>query len=565
MNFEYTVNLVILYYLIFTKKQSSIIKITKLLLITFLSIYVLYNTLFNIFSIEFLAFSAFSLIIILSFFYYFHRLNYKIYKKSIILFKNKSKFEFFFVIFFLLFHLVFAKTNQNLLSFLNIVCILIFFIDFLISETSEDKRLKFISFYLFNYCSFLMTLADVIFFLNKICNFSFQKHFVVYTITVFSTYYFFYQLRINYDKKIFGSYFKKDYIISIQNFILKTNPEISIEKVLKNLNRFLYKKLEAEFCAIYLCDPIMGEYTALNCIGLEKFLERKSYEKFINNFAEILKHQKNISSAYQNKKIKILAPIYNEKEIIAIFVAGNKKNRKFYYDNDFDLLHEIIKRTSKFCSTITKNIELKNSYWDSVRVLTNLLDARDHYTSGHSERVLYYSLLLGKKLALNARDLEILKFAGILHDIGKILIDDAILNKEETLTFEEFNLIKSHTFEGSNILDKINFLKEVKNVVKYHHERWDGTGYPDGLKGEEIPILARIIQLVDSFDAIISKRAYKEAESIAFAINEIQKCAGTQFEPKLVEEFVKLYEMGLIKKNVPSLSSIKLDEPHLFD
>ena len=182
----------------------------------------------------------------------------------------------------------------------------------------------------------------------------------------------------------------------------------------------------------------------------------------------------------------------------------------------------------------------QKAYFETIRSLAQALEARDAYTRGHSERVTEYSLMLAKKAGVALRDLDILQYAGLLHDIGKIGVADAILLKPDKLSADDFLLIRDHTQLGDAILSPLRFLHDEQDIVRYHHERWDGTGYPEGLQGKKIPLLARIIAIADSFDAMTSDRPYRKAMQITDAIHEIEAGAGTQFDPELAMLFAEV-------------------------
>lgn len=179
------------------------------------------------------------------------------------------------------------------------------------------------------------------------------------------------------------------------------------------------------------------------------------------------------------------------------------------------------------------------------------LETKDPYTHGHSERVAEYSSELARHLNLPEKLQENLWRAAILHDIGKIGIPDAILNKPGRLTGEEWVIMKSHPERGEAICSNLNFAREILPIIRYHHERYDGHGYPDGLNSEAIPYLARIITIADAVDAITSERSYRSPRTFEVAIDELVRGAGNQFDPILVKKFVELYEQGkLAPKNV---------------
>ncbi len=184
--------------------------------------------------------------------------------------------------------------------------------------------------------------------------------------------------------------------------------------------------------------------------------------------------------------------------------------------------------------------ELRELFYKTIRAISNALDTKDSYTNGHSLRVTLYSMILAKELNLDDSYMEDIEIAGLLHDIGKIAMPKSILCKNGKLTDEEFLIMKSHPVRGEKIVINIKKLQMISEWVKSHHEKWDGTGYPDGLRGTQIPLPGRIIALADTYDAMTSTRPYRTALSHEVAISEIKRCAGTQFDPNLAEIFIKL-------------------------
>ncbi len=177
---------------------------------------------------------------------------------------------------------------------------------------------------------------------------------------------------------------------------------------------------------------------------------------------------------------------------------------------------------------------------DSAFALAAAIDAKDVYTGKHSELVTKYALLLAEKLKFSERDKQLLRVGALLHDCGKIGIPDNIINKPSKLTPVEFEIIKNHTVFGNNIVKHIVKNSAIVSCVRNHHERWDGAGYPDGLKGEDIPVFARIVCIVDTFHAMVSARPYRGALSKAEAFKELRKFSGSQFDPALVEVFIEM-------------------------
>ena len=179
---------------------------------------------------------------------------------------------------------------------------------------------------------------------------------------------------------------------------------------------------------------------------------------------------------------------------------------------------------------------------ETILAIANAVEARDKSTGRHSFRVAEYSVLIAKELGFNEEELENLRKTGLLHDIGKIGVTDSILNKPAKLTDEEYNIMKTHVDIGGEILKEFTLIKNVVDGAKYHHERYDGKGYSEGLKGEEIPLNARIIGIADAFDAMTANRVYRNALSMDYVIEELKRCSGTQFDPGLVEIMLDLIE-----------------------
>jgi len=184
--------------------------------------------------------------------------------------------------------------------------------------------------------------------------------------------------------------------------------------------------------------------------------------------------------------------------------------------------------------------ELKELYHSLINAFANAIDAKSKWTKGHSERVTDYAVAIAKKMGLSEKDIETLRIAALLHDIGKIGTYDVILDKPGRLNTEEFDLVKMHPVKGEEILKPIKQLQGVLPVIRSHHERIDGKGYPEGLKGEEIPLLARIICVADSFDSMTSDRPYRPAPSREYAMSELKKYSGIQFDPQAVEAFLRI-------------------------
>lgn len=197
----------------------------------------------------------------------------------------------------------------------------------------------------------------------------------------------------------------------------------------------------------------------------------------------------------------------------------------------------------------TREVELVTI--QAITTVANTIDAKDDYTKGHSIRVAYYSEALARKIGWSEEEVQNIHYIALLHDIGKIGVPDSVLNKPFKLTNVEFELIKNHTVMGAEILKDIKMFPHVSVGAKFHHERYDGRGYPSGLKGDEIPLVARVIGIVDSYDAMTSNRVYRKRLQDEMVKQELIRGKGTQFDPYLVDQFMELLEEGNLQQNIP--------------
>lgn len=186
--------------------------------------------------------------------------------------------------------------------------------------------------------------------------------------------------------------------------------------------------------------------------------------------------------------------------------------------------------------------ELKTSYMDTIELLRLTVDAKDVYTRGHSDRVAYYAGKIGKAFGMSTEEQEMLRLGGVFHDIGKIGTADDLLFKTDCLNQKEYDEIKMHTLKGARILSAVSMFKRVVPLIEHHHERIDGKGYPAGLKGGEIPFMARVLAVADAFDAMTSDRLYRSKMGLDDAINQLKSASNTQFDSEVVDKFILLLD-----------------------
>jgi GAF domain-containing protein len=240
---------------------------------------------------------------------------------------------------------------------------------------------------------------------------------------------------------------------------------------------------------------------------------------------------------------RLEAPLTVGPRVIGVFELASVEAEAFA-EGDQQLLQTLASQAAIAIENARLFENAQQTYFDTIRSLAQALEARDAYTRGHSERVTMYSLSVARALEVPDERLKLIEHAGLLHDIGKIGISDTILNKPGALDADDRRIIESHPSFGDAILGPLKFLDEVQGLVLHHHERYDGSGYPGGLAGDQIPLEARIIAVADAFDAMTSDRPYRKALSLDEAITELLSGSGSQFDPAVVEAFVGLLRDG---------------------
>lgn len=250
-------------------------------------------------------------------------------------------------------------------------------------------------------------------------------------------------------------------------------------------------------------------------------------------------------------------PAYHQHMLLAILLLGEKHDGSRFDQEELDFFSALASdvamaiRNAQLFDDLKREAERnRNLFIQTTIALGSAIEAKDAYTHGHTERVTKYALAIARQMEnsrlheFQSKFFENLYIAGLLHDIGKIGVSEAILCKQDKLTEEEYEIMKGHTTRGAEILSALTGFDEVINGVKYHHERYDGKGYPDGLKGDDIPIIAAIIAVADTFDAITTDRSYRKGLSKEVAISEIQKNCYKQFNPKPVQALIELHRKG---------------------
>ncbi len=234
-------------------------------------------------------------------------------------------------------------------------------------------------------------------------------------------------------------------------------------------------------------------------------------------------------------------PLAVKEKLIGAIKLENAAN---YKQMDKNIVRIFLTQLSIVIQNNLMHAENKKKSFGIIKSLAEAIEEKDFYTRGHSERVMKYAIKIAEKMNLPANEIEKIQYAGILHDVGKIGIPENILRKKGMLTDEEYQKIKEHPAKGAKILMHMHSLKDIVSIVKYHHERPDGKGYPEGLKGEEIPIGARILSVADTFDAMTSNRPYRKGLSIEVVKEELLKYSGAQFDANVSEVVIDMLDSG---------------------
>lgn len=254
----------------------------------------------------------------------------------------------------------------------------------------------------------------------------------------------------------------------------------------------------------------------------------------------------------------ITASVVILRDLDGVVIVADK-NGEFNAD-DVDTLLHVGSQSSVAVENVHLRRDLETAYFATVGVLADAMEAKDPYTYGHAEMVARHCLRVATQLGLPEEECNVIAYAALLHDVGKIGVSDGILNKPGTLLPEERDLMRSHVRIGHDLLQRVPALTRAADVLLHHHEWYDGNGYPDGLAGDAIPLLARIVAVVDSYNAMISKRSYKGAYPDHEARAELRRCAGTQFDPQIVDTFVALLDVpesgGHLEESFPGFARL---------
>ncbi len=385
--------------------------------------------------------------------------------------------------------------------------------------------------------------------------------------------------------------YKKELEQAARNMILVHNPDTLIRMILRTIVR----KVRVEHAGILLYERARNSYIVTITRGrlgtkipaglirldstspIIRFFNNKEYMSFVDhgslslNRVNALLKDKEIFAGHEDLEKTLLAvkfqmksfgavltiPSYYQGNLLGVVLLGEKRNKRCFKKEEVDFFMALANDVAMALKNafLFEDLQLeiernKRLFLETTMALSAAIDAKDHYTRGHTSRVTSYSMLIARRFScdgaeeLEQKFFENLHIASLLHDIGKIGIPEAILNKNGPLTDEERKKINEHSLVGAMILGPIKDLDEAILGVKYHHERFDGKGYPEGLRSHQIPMIAAVISVADAFDAMTTDRPYRKALTKEQAVVELERNSGTQFHPAIVRAAVALYRRG---------------------
>lgn len=347
---------------------------------------------------------------------------------------------------------------------------------------------------------------------------------------------------------------------------------LNLDKLGEEIVKTTCKILNVEICALFLLDETTNTLSVLASIGIEdtfvKAIQIRKGDEISGivakyNQIEIINDIEGKAQLYNLKYDKcyknslVSLPLSVKNNVLGVLNVSNRKSGKLFSPTDVEILNVIALESAIALQNYKLFQEQHKNYLNTIIALASAIDARDPYTYRHSNNVTKYAVYIAQEMKLPIQMIEDIRYAGLLHDIGKIGIRDDILMKSDDLTQEERLKIETHAPKGEEIIKSLPFLQGVAKIIRHHHERFDGQGYPDGIMGENIELGARILALADSFDAMITKRLYREDLSLEEAKNELIKNKGSQFDPYVVDCFLQILEKepNIISENGPSFNA----------
>ena len=339
---------------------------------------------------------------------------------------------------------------------------------------------------------------------------------------------------------------------------------LDLDKALKLCLALLNQRLRVNRSSVMMYDPLADELEVVAVRGVKEDIlgQRIAVAEGVAGYVAKTRQPVLVGDIHKDGRFDttkahqyatqsfMSVPLVFQSELLGVINANDRMSGAPFDERDLAILCTIARQISAAVANARLYDNLKENSIRMVEALANTLEAKDVYTCGHSERVTEYAVRLGRSLGLPKDQVDVLRFGGLLHDIGKIGVPEDILGKPDRLTDEEFRIVQQHPIIGEHIIGTLDFLSDVRKLIRHHHERCDGKGYPDGLDHKQLATLPRILGIADAFDAMTSERPYRSAMSTEDALAELRAGAGFQFDAVMVERFTRLF------REEPAISTI---------
>ena len=355
-------------------------------------------------------------------------------------------------------------------------------------------------------------------------------------------------------------------VVELDNLLKATEAIASamqLDPLLDTIMELGVKVMDAEGCSVLLVDEKKKKLQFVAASGAKKeevkklsldmgegaagWVAQNDQSLLIEDVSQDTRFSKKVDKTLgQETKSLICVPLKVKERTIGVMEVINKKGNRTFNQSDMVLFKPLSAQAAVAIERARLYEDLEDMFLSTVKSLAAAIDAKDPYTRGHSERVTRFSILIARELGLDDKTQRDVQLCGLLHDVGKIGVPISILRKKDKLTDEDWKHIRRHPVLGAEIISPITQLKELVRNVRYHHERYDGKGYPDNLKGEDIPLISRILAVADTFDALTSERPYRNGLSDKAALEEMEVVKGTQLDPACVEAFLAGYRKGFV-------------------
>ena len=344
--------------------------------------------------------------------------------------------------------------------------------------------------------------------------------------------------------RIYRSYYAFSALYQIDRV---TKPGADLEEALSPILDFIMRFLHAERACLLVkqrrssrLQPQVIRYRKKEDRGKGRFPIRRKLVSDALSKREALQTMRTDEETGEHHAI-LCAPLVQHRGLSGVLYLETTDLKKPFSEADLQLFSALAFKAGSVLENAILYRDLRDLFFGTVETLVDTIQEKDRYTSGHSRRVAHYSSMLGAHLKLAAPDRRDLRLSAVLHDIGKVGWPDRLLHNEDDLTPDELEQVQAHPKRGADLLERLPFMDNVIPGIRYHHEAWDGSGYPMGMKGEEIPLFARIIAVADTFDAVTTDRPYQKRVEFADGLEILRKHKGTRLDPELVEKFIEAY------------------------